>query len=103
MIGVGDQSGNQAYQSVRVRRHGQRSAWVSSRSISVTGRVAAAAAACATRFAAELAYPVQALVHYQGAYAIATANVFTADGSDGHFTWATQQLTRPMMNTVLDL
>lgn len=39
------------------------------------------------RFAAELAYPVQALIHYQGAYAIATANVFTADGSDGHFTW----------------
>lgn len=59
--------------------------------------------ALTTRFAAELAYPVQALVHYQGAYAIATANVFTADGSDGHFTWATQQLTRPMMNTVLDL
>jgi hypothetical protein len=55
------------------------------------------------RFAAELAYPVQALVHYQGAYAVATANVFTADGSDGHFTWATQQLTRPMMSTVLGL
>jgi hypothetical protein len=55
------------------------------------------------RFAADLAYPVHALVHYQGAYAVATANVFTADGSDGRFTWATQQPTRPMMSTVLGL
>lgn len=55
------------------------------------------------RFAAELAYPMQALVHYQAAYAIATANVFTVDGSDGHFRWAVQQLTRPMMSTFLGL
>jgi hypothetical protein len=59
--------------------------------------------ALTTRFAVELAYPARALVLYQGAYAVATANAFTADGSDGHFAWATRLLTRPMMNEVLGL
>ena len=45
--------------------------------------------------AAELGYPVEVLLVYQAAYAVATANAFTADGSDGHFAWCAAQLARP--------
>jgi aminoglycoside phosphotransferase (APT) family kinase protein len=44
--------------------------------------------------AAELGYPVEVLLVYQAAYAVATANAFTADGSDGHFAWCAAQLAR---------
>ena len=36
-----------------------------------------------SRLAAELGYPAEALLLYRAAYAIATSNAFTSDGSDG--------------------
>ena len=47
------------------------------------------------QFAAELGCPTQALPVYQGVYAVATANAFTANGADGHFGWCAAQLSRP--------
>jgi len=44
--------------------------------------------------AASLGYPVDVLLIYQAAYAIATSNAFTSDGSDGHFAWCIAQLSR---------
>jgi aminoglycoside phosphotransferase (APT) family kinase protein len=55
------------------------------------------------RFAAELGYPVEVLLIYRAAYAVATSNVFTADGSDGHFPWCVAQLTRAEVTAALDL
>jgi Phosphotransferase enzyme family len=45
-------------------------------------------------FAAELGYPAEVLLTYQAAYAVATSNAFTGDGSDGHFAWCVDQLRR---------
>jgi aminoglycoside phosphotransferase (APT) family kinase protein len=50
--------------------------------------------ALTARTAASLGYPVEVLLVYQAAYAVATSNAFTADGSDGHFAWCITQLTR---------
>ena len=47
------------------------------------------------KFAVELGCPTQTLLVYQGVYAVATANAFTADGTDGHFGWCVAQLSRP--------
>jgi aminoglycoside phosphotransferase (APT) family kinase protein len=55
------------------------------------------------RFAAELGYPIEVLLLYRAAYAVATSNVFTPDGSDGHFPWCVAQLTGPAVTAVLDL
>jgi aminoglycoside phosphotransferase (APT) family kinase protein len=44
--------------------------------------------------AEDLGYPVDVLLIYQAAYAVATANAFTSDGSDGHFAWCVDQLRR---------
>jgi aminoglycoside phosphotransferase (APT) family kinase protein len=55
------------------------------------------------RFAAELGYPVEVLLVYRAAYAVATSNVFTADGSDGHFPWCVAQLVRAEVTAALDL
>jgi aminoglycoside phosphotransferase (APT) family kinase protein len=55
------------------------------------------------RFAAELGYPVEVMLLYQAAYAVATSNVFTPDGSDGHFPWCVALLTRPEVSAALDL
>lgn len=55
------------------------------------------------RLAAELDYPVEVLVLYRAAYAIATGNAFTSDGSDGHFLWCVAQLTGPAVTDVLGL
>lgn len=55
------------------------------------------------RFAAELGYPVEVLLIYQAAYAVATSNVFTPDGSDGHFPWCVAQLIRAEVTAALDL
>jgi aminoglycoside phosphotransferase (APT) family kinase protein len=52
-------------------------------------------AALTTRLATELSYPVDVLLLYQAAYAVATANSFTDDGNDGHFRWCAEQLARP--------
>jgi hypothetical protein len=48
-----------------------------------------------TQAAQDLSYPVDVLLTYQAAYAVATANAFTSDGSDGHFAWCISQLCRP--------
>lgn len=55
------------------------------------------------RFAAELGYSVEALLIYRAAYAVATSNVFTPEGSDGHFPWCVAQLTRAEVTAALDL
>jgi hypothetical protein len=34
-----------------------------------------------------LGYPEEVLVLYQAAYAVATSNAFTDNGTDGHFAW----------------
>jgi aminoglycoside phosphotransferase (APT) family kinase protein len=61
------------------------------------------AVAVTERFAAELGYPVEAMLIYRAAYAVATSNVFTPDGSDGHFPWCVAQLTQAKLTAVLDL
>jgi aminoglycoside phosphotransferase (APT) family kinase protein len=43
----------------------------------------AIATTLARRFAAEFGYPVDILVLYRAVYAVATSNIFSADGSDG--------------------
>jgi Phosphotransferase enzyme family len=53
------------------------------------------------RFARELGYPAEALLTYQAAYAVATSNAFTPDGSDGHFAWCIAQLRRPDISEAL--
>jgi hypothetical protein len=37
------------------------------------------------------------------AYALATSNAFTSDGSDGHFAWCLRQLSRPDITAVLGI
>jgi len=64
---------------------------------------AAIAAAVTDRFAAELGYAVEAMLVYGAAYAVATSNAFTPDGSDGHFRWCVAQLTQARLTAVLDL
>jgi hypothetical protein len=54
-------------------------------------------------FSAELGYPPDVLRTYQAAYAVATSNAFTADGSDGHFAWAVRQLSRADVSAALGL
>ena len=46
------------------------------------------------QFAHDLDYPADVLLTYQAAYAVATSNAFTPDGSDGHFAWCIDQLRR---------
>lgn len=55
------------------------------------------------RLAHELDYPPDALLTYQAAYAVATSNAFTADGTDGHFSWCLDQLRRPDISDILGL
>ena len=57
--------------------------------------------ALTAQLAADLGYPASTLLVYQGAYAVATANAFTADGSDGHFAWCVRQLARADVTAVL--
>lgn len=53
------------------------------------------------QLAADLGYPVSTLLIYQAAYAVATANAFTAEGSDGHFAWCIRQLARADVTAAL--
>ncbi len=55
------------------------------------------------RFARELGYSAEALLTYQAAYAVATSNAFTPDGSDGHFAWCIAQLRRADISQALGL
>jgi aminoglycoside phosphotransferase (APT) family kinase protein len=56
-----------------------------------------------TRLAEALGYQEEVLVLYQAAYAVATSNAFTDDGTDGHFAWCAAQLTRADVSALLDL
>jgi hypothetical protein len=55
------------------------------------------------RFAAALGYSEDVLRLYRAAYAIATSNAFTTDGSDGHFAWCVDQLIAPEVTRALQL
>ena len=55
------------------------------------------------RFARHLGYPSEVLLTYQAAYAAATSNAFTPDGSDGHFAWCLAQLRRADISQALGL
>ncbi len=57
--------------------------------------------ALTAQLAAGLGYPASTLLIYQAAYAVGTANAFTADGSDGHFAWCIRQLARADVTAVL--
>lgn len=57
--------------------------------------------ALTAELAARFGYPAETLLIYQAAYAVATSNAFTSDGSDGHFGWCVTQLTRPDITAVL--
>jgi len=46
-------------------------------------------------FAEEFRYSPDTLVLYQRAYALATYDLFSSDGGDGHFRWCAGVLTRP--------
>ena len=59
------------------------------------------ARAMTAQIAADLSYPADTLLLYQAAYAVATSNAFTADGSDGHFAWCIRQLARADITAVL--
>jgi aminoglycoside phosphotransferase (APT) family kinase protein len=58
-------------------------------------------AALTKRTAADLGYPAEDLLTYQAAYAVATSNAFTSDGSDGHFAWCIAQLARADITAAL--
>ncbi|MBB6570237.1 aminoglycoside phosphotransferase family protein [Kribbella sandramycini] len=45
-------------------------------------------------FAAELGYPAETLALYQAVYALATYDLFSSGGSDGHFQWCAALLRR---------
>jgi aminoglycoside phosphotransferase (APT) family kinase protein len=57
--------------------------------------------ALTARIAADVGYPADALLVYQAAYAVATSNAFTSDGSDGHFAWCIAQLARADITAAL--
>jgi aminoglycoside phosphotransferase (APT) family kinase protein len=55
------------------------------------------------RIAQDLHYSAEVLLIYQAAYAVATSNAFTPDGSDGHFVWCLAQLHRADITEALGL
>lgn len=57
--------------------------------------------ALTAHFAGELGYSAEVLLTYQAAYAAATSNAFTKDGSDGHFAWCIAQLRRADVSEAL--
>lgn len=48
-------------------------------------------------------YPLDRMLVYRAAYAIATANAFSVDGSDGHFAWCVSHLDLPEVADALHL
>ena len=56
-----------------------------------------------TRFGAVLRRRMPDFDLCYAGYAVATANAFTADGSDGHFAWCISQLRRPDIAAALGL
>jgi hypothetical protein len=59
------------------------------------------AAELTKRFCADLGYPREILLLYRAAYAVATSNFLTEDGSDGHFAWCVDWLNDPLLTGVL--
>jgi hypothetical protein len=59
--------------------------------------------AATAQLAEDLGYPADVLLIYQAAYAVATSNAFTSDGSDGHFAWCIDQLRRPDITDLVAL
>ena len=57
--------------------------------------------ALTAQLARDLGYPSDVLLTYQAAYAVATSNAFTPDGSDGHFAWCIRQLRRPDITAIM--
>lgn len=57
--------------------------------------------ALTAQIAAELSYPADTLLIYLAAYATASSNAFTSDGSDGHFAWCIAQLARADVTAAL--
>lgn len=55
------------------------------------------------KVAADLSYEPEALLTYQAAFAVATSNAFTAEGTDGHFDWCIAQLRRDEVLTALGM
>lgn len=53
------------------------------------------------RLEQHLGYPRDLLLLYRAAYAIAGANAYSADGSDGHFTWCVATLDRHDIKAML--
>jgi hypothetical protein len=64
---------------------------------------AAITTALTARFAAERACHLEVLLVYRAAYAVATSNAFTSDGSDGHFAWCARQLNQDEVGAALGL
>jgi aminoglycoside phosphotransferase (APT) family kinase protein len=60
-------------------------------------------AAFTAQLADDLGYSADVLLTYQAAYAVATSNAFTSDGSDGHFAWCIRQLGRSDITEVLGM
>jgi hypothetical protein len=58
--------------------------------------------ALTARLAHDRGYSADVLLTYQAAYAAATSNAFTPDGSDGHFAWCIGQLRRPDITELLN-
>ncbi|GAB2979632.1 phosphotransferase family protein [Saccharothrix stipae] len=52
------------------------------------------AATLTALFAVELGYPAETLALYQAVYALTTYDLFSPDGSDGHFHWCAALLRR---------
>ena len=53
--------------------------------------------------AERLRYPIETLGLYRAAYALATSNVFSPDGRDGHFEWCMRMLERADVRMAIDL
>jgi streptomycin 6-kinase len=61
----------------------------------------AIARALTAKVAADLGYEPDVLLTYQAAFAVASSNAFTSDGTDGHFEWCIAQLGRDEVLTAL--
>jgi aminoglycoside phosphotransferase (APT) family kinase protein len=55
------------------------------------------------KVASDLGYEPEVLLTYQAAFAVASSNAFTADGTDGHFDWCIAQLRRDEVLTALGM
>jgi serine/threonine protein kinase len=51
--------------------------------------------ALTARFAEAFGYRLEVMRLYQAAYALATSNAYSIDGSDGHFRWCVDQWRKP--------